>query len=82
MQKRSAQALPFRDVPVQDYGNKTGGVGQNLIHTVYIQSFWQGIHQIYGAYIQFWPTLEIGGFSARFQRDKQCRKAEHELFYH
>jgi len=32
-------------------------VGQNHIYTVYIRYFWQGKHQMYGAYIRFWPTL-------------------------
>jgi len=34
-------------------------VGHNLIYTVHIQYFWQGNHQIYGAYIRFWPTLNV-----------------------
>ena len=34
-------------------------VGQNHIYTVHIRYFWQGIHQIYGVYIRFWPTLEM-----------------------
>ena len=35
-----------------------------LTRTLYIQYFWQGIHQRHGhtqcAYIQFWPTLHTG----------------------
>ena len=34
-------------------------VGQDHKYTEYIRCFWQGNHQIYGVYIQFWPTLRI-----------------------
>jgi len=26
-------------------------------YTVHIRYMWQGNHQMYGVYIQFWPTL-------------------------
>ena len=34
-------------------------IGQNRIYTVYIRYFWQGNHHMYGAYIRFWPTLQM-----------------------
>ena len=46
-------------IPITYYLLHIAKVGQNHIHTVYIRYFWQGNHQIYGAYIRFWPTLPI-----------------------
>ena len=58
----------YRYEILQIYWSHTSRVGQNHIYIyIYIHTFiygaytvyWQGNHQIYGAYIRFWPTLRI-----------------------